>query len=284
MSNKNVNEIIFHGDCLEYMSTLSDESVDLIIADPPYFRIKGDFDFIWQNVDEYVEWCKKWILESKRILKSTGSFYLWGKIGFGKGFALFKLADWMEQNFVFEIRNWITQRNTRGRGTKRGFMESREELIFATKTDRFTWNTAYTSEKSTRKDLGFDGKIRKNKFKRVSDVWIDIAESSQSSKQRFYLEDGTAFPTVKPLAACERIISASSNPGDLVFIPFGGSGSEAVACQRLKRNWNLCEIDKRYIDEVILPRISPSRVLTSCQNILELTQSTENVSVNSSTS
>ncbi len=257
---------IFCGDCLEYIKTFPNDSVDLIIADPPYFQIKGEFDFIWKDLDEYLDWSKKWILECKRILKPTGSFYLWGKIGYGKGFALFQLAYWIEENSIFKIRNWITQRNTRGRGTKKGFMEAREELIFATKTDKFTWNTAYTSEKNNRKDPGFDGKPRKNKLKRASDVWIDIAESSQSSKQRFYLEDGTSFPTVKPLDACKRIVSASSNQNDLVFIPFGGSGSEAVACQSLKRNWTLCEINKKYVEEIIFPRFQknfPLENLTS---------------------
>lgn len=281
MSEINVNDLIFHGDCLEYMKAIQDEKFDLVIADPPYFRIKGDFDFIWENVDEYIEWSKKWILECKRVLKPTGSFYLWGKIGYGKGFPLFKLANWMEENFVFQIRNWITQRNTRGRGTKKGFMEAREELIFATKTDQFTWLPAYTAEKSNRKDPGADGKIRKNEFKRASDVWVDITESSQSSKQRFYLGDGTPFPTVKPLAACERIINSSSNPGDLVFIPFGGSGSEAIACQRLNRDWRLCEINGKYINEVILPRFFSEKSLTSSQTYLGLLSATGNVPVNS---
>jgi site-specific DNA-methyltransferase (adenine-specific) len=242
------------------MKTVPDGTFDLIIADPPYFEIHGDFDFVWASLDDYLDWSKKWITEAHRVLKTTGSFYLWGKIGFGKGFALFKLADWFESENLFLIRNWITQRNTRGRGTKRGYMEAREELVFATKSDNYTWNPAYTAEKSNRTDLGADGKPRKNEFKRVSDVWIDIAEASQSSHQRFRLSDGTSFPTVKALGLCERIIAASSHPGDRVFIPFGGSGSEAVACHKLSRQWDLTEIDQRFIEEIILPRLQKETV------------------------
>lgn len=242
-------------DCIEYLSSIPDETYDLCIADPPYFRIHGDFDFVWQNLEEYLEWSHKWITECHRTLKNTGSFYLWGKIGFGKGFALFKVTDWFESENLFTIRNWITQRNTRGRGNKKGFMEAREELIFATKSDMYTWNTAYTNEKSTRTDLGADGKPRKNRYKRVSDVWVDIAEASQSSKQRFRLSNGETFPTVKSLDLCARIISASSNEGDHVFIPFGGSGSEAIVAQKMSRRWTLTELNQSYIEEIITPRL-----------------------------
>jgi site-specific DNA-methyltransferase (adenine-specific) len=231
-------------------------SIDLIIADPPYFKIYGEFDFIWEDINEYIEWCKKWIEECNRILKPTGSFYLWGAIGYGNGYPLFKLADWMESKNKFRVINWITQRNSRGRGSKKGYMSAREELIFAVKSNDFTWETAYTEEKSNRKDLGFDGKPRKNEYKRCSDVWIDIAEASQSSKERFKLLDGTSFPTVKSQKLCNRIINASSNKGDLVYIPFAGSGSEIESCIKNKRDYIATEINKNYIDEIIIPRIN----------------------------
>ena len=246
---------IFNKDCVEYMKTLPDKSIDLIVADPPYFQIYGEFDYIWKNVDEYIKWCKEWIQEVYRILKPTGSFYLWGKIGFNNGYPLFKIADWIENEQLFLVQNWITQRNTRGRGVSRKYMQAREELIFMTKSENYTWNTAYTEEKSNRKDLGANGKPRKNEFKRCSDVWVDIAEASQSSKERFKLSNGESFPTVKAQKLCDRIIKASSNENDLVYIPFAGSGSEIVSCIKNKRNWIATEINEEYINEVILPRI-----------------------------
>jgi site-specific DNA-methyltransferase (adenine-specific) len=253
--NKKLNNI-YNEDCIEFMRTLPNESVDLIIADPPYYKIHGEFDFIWNTVDEYIDWCKQWILECKRILKPIGSFYMWGKIGFNNGYPMFKLADWIENNKLFVVRNWITQRNTRGRGNKKGYMEAREELLFMTKSDNYIWNPAYTKDKSIRKDLGADGKPRKNEFKRCSDVWIDITEASQSSKQRFKLKDGTNFPTVKAQRLCDRIIQASSDISDIVYIPFAGSGSEIESCTNNNRNWIATEINKEYIDDIIMPRLS----------------------------
>jgi site-specific DNA-methyltransferase (adenine-specific) len=246
-------------DCLDCLSIAEPNSFDLIIADPPYFRISGDFDFIWSDLDAYLDWCKKWIRGCHRVLKNTGTFYLWGAIGYNRGYALPKLADWIESEGLFVVRNWITQRNTRGVGMKRGYMCAREELVYMTKTDDYTWNTAYTLEKSNRTDLGADGKPRKNKYKRCSDVWCDIAEASQSSKERFKTLGG-AFPTVKALRLCQRIIEASSNEGDRVFIPFGGSGSEALACFLMKRDFLVTEINTDYVNELILPRLELAKI------------------------
>lgn len=255
---KNILELnkIYNQDCIQFMKTLPDNYIDLIVADPPYFEICGDFDFVFKDLDDYLSWCKKWITECYRILKDTGTIYLWGAIGYNKGYPLFKIADWIENNKLFIVQNWITQRNSRGRGTKKGYMTAREELLYMTKTNNYIWNTAYTEEKSNRKDLGFDGKPRKNEFKRCSDVWIDIAEASQSSKERFQLSGGNSFPTVKAQKLCNRIIQSSSNENDVVYIPFAGSGSEIVSCINNKRNWLATELNKEYIDDIIIPRIN----------------------------
>lgn len=240
---------IFVTDCSRFLETCEPERFDLIIADPPYFQICGEFDYVWPNREAYCSWCQSWLGLCAKALKPTGSLYLWGKIGFGKGFPLFHVVNWIEETNLFRVVNWITQRNTRGRGNKRGYMEAREELIFMVKGNDYTWNCAYTEEPSKRKDLGFDGKPRKNTHKRCSDVWIDIAEASQSAKER------TGFPTTKALRLCERIVLASTNPGDEVYIPFGGSGSEAIACEKHGRRWVLTEKEPQYVERFIVPRL-----------------------------
>lgn len=253
--------MIYNMDCLDYLRKSPSGVYDLVIADPPYYRIWGEFDFVWKSQDEYLSWCRDWITECHRVLKPGGAMYIWGKVGFGNGYSLFKLADWCESSGLFVVRNWITQRNVRGRGTKRGFVEAREELLFMTKGDGYKWNVAYTEERTNRKDLGFDGKPRKSEFKRVTDVWVDITEASQSRRERFVLPDGTNFPTVKSLKLCERIIRASTDEHDRVFIPFGGSGSEAVACVGLNRPFDLTEVNSVYFDHVIVPRLRSVGVL-----------------------
>lgn len=253
---------LYNQDCLEFLKSVKDETFDLIIADPPYFKIKGDFDFIWNNSEEYIEWSKKWINECKRVLKPNGILYIWGKIGYNKGLCLLKIAIWLEEMAEFKIINWVTQRNTRGRGTKKGFVEAREELLMLVKESckKYTWNTSSLNEKSDRKDNGFDGKPRKNKLKRTTDVWYDISEASQSSKQRFKTKSGRKFETVKNILLCDRIINASSNERDFIYIPFAGSGSEIISCIINKRNWVATEIDKEYFE------LANERVLNEIRN------------------
>ena len=69
---------VYNMDCIEYMKTLPDESVDLIIADPPANKIvKDKWDNQWENEDDYVEWALNVIIECERILKKTGTLYLY---------------------------------------------------------------------------------------------------------------------------------------------------------------------------------------------------------------
>lgn len=65
-------------DCLEFMKQIPDRYFDLIIADPPYFEVKGEFDFIWKSFDEFLEWIELLAIEFKRILSDSGSLYMYG--------------------------------------------------------------------------------------------------------------------------------------------------------------------------------------------------------------
>lgn len=142
-------------------------------------------------------------------------------------------------------------------------MSCREELLFMVHSNNtdYTWNPIYLEEECKRNDLGANGKPRKTKNKRCSDVWYDITEASQSSKQRFKLRNGIIFPTVKNIKLCNRIIQASSNTDDLILIPFAGSGSEIISCIDNNRNFIACERNIDYIDDIILDqRLKPRNI------------------------
>lgn len=225
--------------CEEYMKDVKEETFDLIIADPPYYRIHGDFDFQWKTRSDYQIWIMDCLREFRRILKPTGTVMLWGGLGKSE-IMIARIAVQIEDENLFLRQNWITQRNTRGIGTKRNYMSAREDLLFLTKSDQYTFNVPYTEERSLRKDLGANGKPRKNIFKRVSNVWYDIAEASQSSKER------CAHPTVKALKLCDRIIQTHSNEGDLIYVPFAGSGSELISAFLNNRNAYGSEVSETY--------------------------------------
>lgn len=70
---------IYNTDCIEYMKTLSNECVDLIVADPPYYKtINEKWDKQWKTEENYLSWCQEWFDECVRILKPTGVFYCYG--------------------------------------------------------------------------------------------------------------------------------------------------------------------------------------------------------------
>jgi site-specific DNA-methyltransferase (adenine-specific) len=232
-------------DVFKTMSNMDDNSVDLIVADPPYFQVYGDFDFgVFRTEKDYVEWCKEWLFEANRILKPEGTLILWGSVG-KRQITFARLAIMIEDEEIFIRQNWITQRNTRGIGSTKNYMSAREDILFLTKSDIHTFNIPYTDEKSQRKDLGANGKPRKNTHKRVSNVWSDITEASQSSIER------CEHPTVKAQKLCDRLITTHSNQGDVVFIPFVGSGSEIISAINNDRKFIGCEISEKYMNLTI---------------------------------
>ena len=239
---------IYNVDCAELLRSLPDESVDLVIADPPYFQVKGDFDFgVFGDRQSYLNWSRQWITECKRVLKPNGTLILWGGVG-KAGIMMARLAIMIEDEGILTRQNWVTQRNTRGYGTQRNYVSAREEFLFLVKGKDYTFNVPYTTERSTRKDLGANGKPRRNTHKRVTNVWVDVTEASQSSVER------CGHPTVKALRLCDRIIQTHSDPGDLVLIPFVGSGSEVISAIRNDRHFVGSELDEEYF-EVALERI-----------------------------
>ena len=65
-------------DCMELLATLPDKSQHLIIVDPPYFEVKGKFDFVWESFDAYLADVEKWAKEIKRVMVDNGTLFWWG--------------------------------------------------------------------------------------------------------------------------------------------------------------------------------------------------------------
>lgn len=104
--NDYINKVI-QGDCLDVMREIPDKSIDLVLTDPPYFEIKGSFDFgVWKNFEEYLKDVDKWAVECKRILKENGTLLWFGddkriaytQIIFDKYFGLLNNLVWWKYN------------------------------------------------------------------------------------------------------------------------------------------------------------------------------------------
>lgn len=244
---------IICADCLDVLASIPPDSIDLIVVDPPYYKMSSVWwDKQWKTEQEYLAWCSLWLKESSRVLKPNGSFYCWGCVGKHHNHAFFHLIDLAETYFIF--KNFITWQKQRGYGTQKNWMFTREELVYMVKDDAdTTFHPQYTDVPRT-VNMHYADKEKQEKYekslksvnKRVTNVWTDIKEPNISWNKK---EVTTDHPTPKPVKAMERIVKASSNEGDVVLDFFGGTGATAVACANLNRQYIVSDFVSEYIEE-----------------------------------
>ncbi len=246
-SEKTYEEIInryFNADFFTAVKYLPEESVDLVIADPPY-NLRKDYGgevFSKKKDSDYEEFTRKWLSEVKRLLKKTGSIYV--------------CCDWQSSVVIgrilpefFTVRNRITWQREKGRGAKRNWKNSMEDIWFCTVSDEYTFNLnavkikrrviAPYRENGNPKDWE---ETENGNFRMTcpSNFWDDITVPFWSMKEN------TAHPTQKPEKLMAKLILASSEKKQLVFDPFGGSGTAAVTAKKLGRNYLSIEKNPRY--------------------------------------
>lgn len=225
---------IYNKDCLgdNGICLIDNQSIDLIIADPPYYKTYGEFDFVFKDETEYLNWVRQWVKECYRVLKNTGGFYCWGTQKMIDKISCFVLSeyDWIKRDLI--IWNFKT-----GRPEKQGYRKETEFMWFYSKKDHYLniddIRIPYTSG-------GVEKDKRKNPLgKTCGNVW----EFPRIMKN---YPEWVDHPTQKPLNICDRIVKASSRENDLILIPFVGSGSECVSAKRLNRQYIGFELDEKY--------------------------------------
>jgi DNA modification methylase len=237
---------LIHADNLHALDILDDGCCDLIYIDPPFgtgrrrttTRSKGYDDQLSHDVEQYVEWIEKRIHPIHRILKETGSLYVhldWRSVHYVK----------IMLDQVFGIQNFLNEivwHYRTGGLSKKWFGRKHDTILsYAKRKGAHTFNVIRGGKFRT-DGLKVDDSGRPYKSTTrgrlyfnpegpaMTDVW-DIPFLSTVSNER------TGYPTQKPLALIERIILASSNPGDTVADVFCGSGTTLVAAERLGRKW-----------------------------------------------
>jgi len=256
---------LYKVDAIAFLRSLDSESTQLVFADPPYNIKKAEWDS-FDSQRKYVDWCLEWIGEVHRILDPKGSFYI---CGFSEILAdikwaashLFKGCKWI----VWFYRNKANLSNDWGR--------SHESILHFRKSKKFIFNTddvrvpynahtlkypshpqADTSQYGNGKKHIWTPNIRGAKPKDV----MEIPTLSNNSWERM------EHPTQKPIELVKKCILASSNPGDIVIDPFGGSGTTYAVAEAFNRKWLGCETDTKYCkvikrrlrDNVHIKRIS----------------------------
>ncbi len=241
----NINRI-YQGDCLSLFKKIEDNSVDMVLADPPY-GIKKDFgngdNWSLDKNDEWFRWMKLWLNESKRVLKPNGSLFVYGihhNIGFIQTY-LYKIGLIYGRLFIWHYENNFST-------YKRSPAAKYEPLFLFVKGKDYTYHTIREPYKSIER--------LKNKITKNGKIWTpnpngrhggDVWNIPTLAGKRFEKEK-VEHPTQKPLAICDRIVNHFSNKGDLILVPFAGSGSECISAKMNRRNYIGFELNQKYID------------------------------------
>ena len=172
---------LFNKDCIEFLKTLDDESVDLVVVDPPYFEIvKNSWDNQWDSEQEYLEWCEAWTLECVRVLKPNKPIYVWGTTKTDT-FLKYKL-EVLNSIKGIQYENWIIWSYDWGGRTKKKFARKHEDLLVYSKgknMDFFADNVLV--ERAVKTNMNIERKINLlQKYVENSDTskWSDKDQHS----------------------------------------------------------------------------------------------------------
>ena len=232
------------GDLFQVLPLLPGGFVDLLIADPPY-NLDKDFHgkkFKKSSGELYESYTDSWVRALLPVLKENASVYV--------------CCDWESSSAIsrvlqkyFHVRNRITWQREKGRGAQANWKNGLEDIWFATKSKEYTFNVDAVKLRrrviAPYRENGIPKGWHENRDGRFRDTfpsnfWDDISIPYWS------MAENTAHPTQKPEKLLAKLILASSNPGDVVFDPFLGSGSTAVTARKLNRRYCGIELNPQY--------------------------------------
>ncbi len=272
-----LNKIIL-GDAVKGLKKLPNESCDVIIIDPPY-NIGKDFgnNLDKRELNEYVSWCKKWINESIRVMKPTGTMFIYG---------FSEILAYLSVEIPINKR-WLIWHYTNKNVASLNFWQRSHEAIICCWKDKSVFNRDNVREPYTEGFLnGAAGKIRKGTAGRFSSngketvykaheggalprdvIKIPALAGGAGMNERWFIcktckghvfeprelkkhadHEIIKHPTQKPLELSKKLImSAMPKKDGVVLVPFVGTGSECVAAKALDQSYIGFEINPDYI-------------------------------------
>ena len=228
---------LYNEDCVDGIrNKIKDCSIDCIVCDLPYFGVvEAEFDNQWSSEQGYLEWVESLIVQYVRVLKFGGNIFLFTSRQLNR-----KICNILDKYLTEKrIIIWARKRgfnNTRGHALASGY----EPIAYYSKSGgEPVFNNIKVKPDTKRKEYT-EGMLKDGVS--LSDVWTDIPALPHNSKEK------TNHPTQKPVSLMERIVSISTNEGDVVLDGCMGSGSTGVACLNLCRDFIGFEIDKGFYD------------------------------------
>ena len=244
------------GDCIDKMSELEAESVDLVVTSPPY-ATQRQYDCI--SVEDYPDWFFSVGMAVNRVLKPTGSFVLNIKEHASGGqrstyvlktlLNLISIFRWSDTYIWHKTNPFPT-------GSKRRLKDGFEYCFWFTKSDEYKFFPDNVLEKSTSKYLE-GNRRRKNKGIHNTNNGSGMNMSIRTTSDMVRPSNAITLPTdttnhehpaTFPVALPEFFIRLMTDVGDTVLDPFCGSASTGVACARNDRNFIGIDISEKYVN------------------------------------
>ncbi|MGJ8645319.1 MAG: DNA methyltransferase [Marinomonas colpomeniae] len=224
---------LFQGDCLHAMRQIESDSVDLVFADPPFNLSKLYPSKMDDNIkaEKYLFWSEQWIAECIRILKPGGAFFTWNLPLWNS-----KLTGYLHSRLTF--RHWIATDIKYSLPIKNKLYPSHYSLLYFIKgdkpntfnSDRLPMQTCPKCYDDIKDYGGYKHKMNPNGIS-LTDVWQDITPVRHAKYKK---REGSNELSIKLL---DRVIEMTTNEGDLVFDPFGGSGTSYAVAEIKNRRW-----------------------------------------------
>lgn len=238
---------IFNEDCLQLMSEIPDGAVSLILTDPPYgIRYQNQFSSSPHSVlegDDGIDY-ELFAKESYRILAANSHAYFFTR------FDCYPYHYQCLRNAGFTVKNClvIEKGNQGGIGDLKGsYASSAEWVIFCQKGRRFFQATTLLQNRKKEGTRFHKGREPSRKYKtRFPDCWFGPEYPKSTYHATWQKEHQIFHPTIKNIECLRWLIQISSNPGNLVFDGFMGTGSTALAALESGRCFLGCEIASDY--------------------------------------
>ncbi len=247
--------IVINGNCIEELSKLPENSIDLIFADPPYWmRVEGSLmrvegtefdgcDDDWDKfntLEEYEDFTKNWLKACYRVLKPNASIWVIGGMQciYSIGAIMQQLGFWFINDIIWHKKNPTPN----FMGTR--LNNSHETLIWATKSIKSKYTFNYKTAKELNVDTVSEKDYANGVRKQMGSVWrFSVCAGSERLKR----DNGEKLhSTQKPIELLKRIIAISSKKGDIVLDPFGGTMTTGAAAKMFGRKYIMIEKEEEY--------------------------------------
>ncbi len=231
--------VLYQADCMQILPLIEADSIDTFFADPPFNLGKDYGAGVGDDLPEdgYLVWCYKWIDEGVRVLKPGGSFFIYNLPRWN-----FHLAAYLE-SLGMSFRHWIAIEHSSCLPIPGRLYPSHYSLLYFSKGKPRVFRRIRTPIQTCRhcggeiKDYGGHRSAMNPNGVNLKDVWTDIPPV-RHSKFKPHQRAANAIST----KILDRVIEMSTEPGDLVIDPVGGSGTTYAVCEARKRRWIGIEI------------------------------------------